>query len=162
MFHHSWLNSKKAVSAGKTSSDTTVSQKEQSVNNYSMQEGGKNSLENEKQFSISNNKAKQNNGITEVADHNQAGAFNSGYTELDADGNEMTNEQSSFFSKSKARDENGNLFVVYHGTENGNFNVFDRSRQGSTDSGVWGRGFYFDKKDAFYILNGLITKGLIA
>ena len=87
---------------------------------------------------------KQNNGITAVADHNQAGAFNSGYTELDADGNEMTNEQSSFFSKSKARDENGNLFVVYHGTENGNFNVFDRSRQGSTDSGVWGRGFYFD------------------
>ena len=127
-----------------TFSDTTVPQKEQSVNNYSMQEGEKNSLENEKQFSISNNKAKQNNGITEVADHNQAGAFNSGYTELDADGNEMTNEQSSFFSKSKARDENGNLFVVYHGTENGNFNVFDRSRQGSTDSGVWGRGFYFD------------------
>ena len=63
MFHHSWLNSKKAVSAGKTSSDTTVSQKEQSVNNYSMQEGGENSLENEKQFSISNDKAKQwNNG----------------------------------------------------------------------------------------------------
>lgn len=109
-----------------------------------IQNDTKYSLENEKQFSISNNKAKQNNGITAVADHNQAGAFNSGYTELDADGNEMTNEQSSFFSKSKARDENGNLFVVYHGTENGNFNVFDRSRQGSTDSGVWGRGFYFD------------------
>ena len=109
-----------------------------------IQNDTKYSLENEKQFSISNNKAKQNNGITAVADHNQAGAFNSGYTELDADGNEMTNEQSSFFSKSKARDENGDLFVVYHGTENGNFNVFDRSRQGSTDSGVWGRGFYFD------------------
>ena len=100
--------------------------------------------ENEKQFSISNNKAKQNNGITAVAEHNQVGAFNRGYTEFDADGNEMTNEQSRFFSNSKVRDENGNLLVVYHGTGNGNFNVFDRSKQGSTDSGVWGRGFYFD------------------
>ncbi len=47
------------------------------------------------------------------------------------------------FANSEVRDTNGKLLKVYHGTDSENFNVFDKSRRGQTDSGVWGRGYYF-------------------
>ncbi len=47
------------------------------------------------------------------------------------------------FSDSEVRDNKGKLLKVYHGTDSENFNVFDKSRRGQTDSGVWGRGYYF-------------------
>lgn len=49
------------------------------------------------------------------------------YSLKDSQGNELTKEQQEYFKDSKARDENGNLMVVYHGT-NADFNVFDNSK----------------------------------
>ena len=35
----------------------------------------------------------------------------------DSDGNQLTEEQSDYFKDSKVRDDNGNLKVMYHGSE---------------------------------------------
>lgn len=43
---------------------------------------------------------------------------------------------------SQVIDENGEPLVVYHGT-NVDFNVFEKAKQGQTDSGWYGKGFYF-------------------
>lgn len=48
-------------------------------------------------------------------------------TALDSAGNELTNEQQEYFKDSKVRDENGNLLVVYHGS-NADFTVFDKTK----------------------------------
>lgn len=52
---------------------------------------------------------------------------NSKYSLRDSDGNELTKQQREYFKDSKARDENGNLLVVYHGTD-AEFTVFDRTK----------------------------------
>lgn len=44
----------------------------------------------------------------------------------DSDGNKLTEEQNEFFKDSVMRDENGNLKVMYHGTQNGGFHTFMR------------------------------------
>ncbi len=54
----------------------------------------------------------------------------------DSDGNTLTEEQQEYFKDSKVRDENGNLLVVYHGTRNNNFTVFNRNHNYYTDSRV--------------------------
>lgn len=65
----------------------------------------------------------------------------------DSDGNTLSKEQVEFFKNSQVRNENGELLVVYHGTPN-KFNVFSKEKQGSTDQGYYGRGFYFtDSKE---------------
>lgn len=46
---------------------------------------------------------------------------------MDSDGNRLTAQQAEYFADSKIRDEDGNLRVVYHGTD-ADFTVFDRSR----------------------------------
>lgn len=46
---------------------------------------------------------------------------------VDSEGRTLTKEQQSYFAESKVRDENGNLLVVYHGTD-ARFNVFDRTK----------------------------------
>lgn len=46
---------------------------------------------------------------------------------VDSQGNQLSKEQQEFFKDSKVRDENGNLLVVYHGT-NEDFTVFDRTK----------------------------------
>ena len=43
----------------------------------------------------------------------------------DSNGNKLSKGQQEFFKDSKVRDENGNLLVMYHGTEGENFTVFD-------------------------------------
>ncbi len=48
-------------------------------------------------------------------------------TTLDSAGNELTKEQAEYFKDSKVRDENGNLLVVYHGS-NADFTVFDKTK----------------------------------
>ena len=48
-------------------------------------------------------------------------------SETDSDGNALTAEQREFFRDSKVVDENGNLRVVYHGTDQ-DFTVFDRTK----------------------------------
>lgn len=45
----------------------------------------------------------------------------------DSEGNKLTKEQQEYFKDSKVRDEDGNLRIVYHGTDV-TFNVFDRTK----------------------------------
>lgn len=62
--------------------------------------------------------------------------------------NAKTDPNSSAFKKwfknSKVVDENGKPLVVYHGTKQGDFSSFDKSKIGAqTDYGYRGKGFYF-------------------
>ena len=59
----------------------------------------------------------------------------------DSEGNELSVAVQKRFANSKAVDENGNLKVLYHGTYNGEFYTFDKSK-GSVE-GDFGSGFYF-------------------
>lgn len=47
------------------------------------------------------------------------------YSRRDTEGNELSQHQQEFFKDSKVRDERGNLKVMYHGTPNGTFTVFN-------------------------------------
>jgi hypothetical protein len=74
------------------------------------------------------------------------------YSDIDADGNELSKEQIEYFKDSKVRDANGNLKVMWHGTSS-KFTVFDIEKAGSNWGGDsrLGKGFYFayTKEDAF-------------
>ena len=66
----------------------------------------------------------------------------------------LSAEQEEYFKDSVVRDENGNLMVLYHGTQN-DFTVFDIGRSGENYEGGWseyGEGIYLtpDKKSAEY------------
>lgn len=43
----------------------------------------------------------------------------------DSDGKQLTKEQQEYFKDSRVRDKKGNLKVMYHGSQNGGFHVFD-------------------------------------
>ena len=47
------------------------------------------------------------------------------YSISDSDGKQLTKEQQDYFKDSKMRDENGNLKVMYHGSQDAGFHVFD-------------------------------------
>ena len=64
------------------------------------------------------------------------------YSLKDSYGVQLTEQQAEFFKDSKVRDENGNLLVVYHGTDK-NFSVFDKGKIGTNAGSSWGAGFYF-------------------
>jgi hypothetical protein len=49
---------------------------------------------------------------------------NTKYSLSDSDGKTLTKEQQEYFKDSKVRDENGNLKVMYHGSENAGFHEF--------------------------------------
>lgn len=51
--------------------------------------------------------------------------FRSQFSDRDSEGTGLTKAQIEFFKNSKLRDENGNLKVMYHGTENASFTVFN-------------------------------------
>ena len=58
-------------------------------------------------------------------------------------GEALTEEQAKFFADSKARDKNGNLLVVYHGTE-GEFYTFDKTYRGAVTGAADAKlGFFF-------------------
>lgn len=59
----------------------------------------------------------------------------------DSKGKELSINQQKYFKNSKVRDAKGNLQVMYHGTRNGGFTTFDRSK--AKYSGNYGTGFYF-------------------
>ena len=61
------------------------------------------------------------------------------YSERDSEGNSLSAEQEEYFKDSKVRDANGNLKVMFQGTQNGGFTVFDR--ENATD------GFFFTDSD---------------
>jgi len=63
------------------------------------------------------------------------------YSLVDSEGNELSPEQAEFFKNSQVRDENGNLLVVYHGTD-ADFTVFDIEKAQQRDDGDFGVGFY--------------------
>lgn len=65
----------------------------------------------------------------------------------DSKGRILTKEQQEYFKDSKVRDENGNLKVMYHGTD-ADFNIFTYENYGKTGT-AYGKGFYFtDSKEA--------------
>ena len=47
------------------------------------------------------------------------------YSDRDSEGNGLTAEQIEFFAESKARDDEGNLLVLYHGTQEATFHSFN-------------------------------------
>lgn len=59
------------------------------------------------------------------------------YSLKDSDGNTLSKGQQEYFKDSKARDENGNLLVLYHGTENAGFTIFD------SEAGISSPAFFF-------------------
>lgn len=78
----------------------------------------------------------------------------------DSKGNTLSTEQKEFFKDSKVRDENGNLLVVYHGT-NSKFTVFDYNK---TKLGKLGYGFYFTANKNFaknYAVNDNLVEAYI-
>ena len=71
----------------------------------------------------------------------------------DSDGRQLSQEQQEFFKDSAIRDKDGNLMVLYHGTQNA-FTVFDIGRSGENYDGwsEYGEGIYLtpEKKTAEY------------
>jgi hypothetical protein len=63
------------------------------------------------------------------------------YSLSDNKGRELSEGQQEYFKDSKVRDADGNLLVVYHGSEN-EFNIFDIDRAGARGS-HYTSGFYF-------------------
>lgn len=68
----------------------------------------------------------------------------------DSEGSPLSPKQADYFKNSKIRDKNGNLLVVYHGTENGGFTEFSKEkiRSGVTLYANNGDGFYFTENKA--------------
>ena len=83
------------------------------------------------------------------------------YSLKDSQGRTLTEEQAKFFADSQVRDKDGNLLVVYHGTE-GEFFTFDKALRGSvTGTRDAKLGFFFtsDKEVALeYAIEALDTK----
>jgi len=65
---------------------------------------------------------------------------------INSEGNTVTDAQYDYFKKSKVVDDEGNLLVVYHGTDS-DFTVFDVSK-GRPDMDIQGMFFSPDKNDA--------------
>lgn len=65
--------------------------------------------------------------IEGIVSQNEGGVKQKYSRELDSDGNKLTAAQADFFKDSKIRDEDGNLRVVYHGTD-AEFTVFDMTK----------------------------------
>ena len=64
------------------------------------------------------------------------------YSLSDSDGRKLTNEQQAYFKDSKMRDDQGNLKVMYHGSQDAGFHVFDSSM---SDDGT--SFFFVDRND---------------
>lgn len=60
----------------------------------------------------------------------------------DSDGKKLTKEQSEYFKDSKMRDENGNLKVMYHGSQDAGFHTFDANMSDDDTSF-----FFVDRND---------------
>ena len=64
------------------------------------------------------------------------------YSLSDSDGKQLTKEQQEYFKDSKMRDEKGNLKVMYHGSQDAGFHVFD-ARMSDDDTSF----FFVDRND---------------
>ncbi len=64
------------------------------------------------------------------------------YSLSDSDGRQLSKEQQDFFKDSRMRDDNGNLKVMYHGSQSAGFHVFD-SKFSDDDTSL----FFVDSND---------------
>lgn len=94
-------------------------------------------------------KANVNNNSMQNTKNNTRAEKISIVNEYDSHGNKLTKTQQEFFKDSKVRDENGNLLVMYHGTEANVgipeefwFTIFDIDKSGNHGN-MLGDGFYF-------------------
>ena len=60
----------------------------------------------------------------------------------DSDGKQLTKEQNEYFKDSKMRDDDGNLMVMYHGSQDAGFHVFD-AKMSDDDTSL----FFVDRND---------------
>lgn len=116
---------------GSTKLDNSISQNTRSVKSNTTT--NKQSIQNNKN-NTSNSTRSMKRNINKVTD---------------SEGRTLTKQQQEYFKDSKVRDENGNLLVMYHGTEANVgmaddywFTVFDIDRAGNHGS-MLGDGFYF-------------------
>ena len=65
--------------------------------------------------------------------------------DTDSTGRELSEGQQEYFAESEIRDSNGNLKVMYHGSQE-SFEAFDKKKAKS--SGYYGRGFYFSDSES--------------
>ena len=63
------------------------------------------------------------NGI--IPQNSEKSTGNTKFSLSDSEGKKLTKEQSEYFKDSKMRDDNGNLMVMYHGSQNAGFHIFD-------------------------------------
>ena len=85
------------------------------------------------------NAARENARVGETTDSAR-------FSLTDNNGNALSEGQQVYFKNSKVRDEDGNLMVMYHGTMNAGFTVFDKSK--ANVEGNSGAGFYFSNQKA--------------
>ena len=71
------------------------------------------------------------------------------YSLSDSDGKQLSNEQQEYFKDSKMRDDNGNLMVMYHGSQDAGFHVFDSSMSDDDTSF-----FFVDRNDVAATYSG--------
>ena len=64
------------------------------------------------------------------------------YSLSDSDGKQLSKEQQEYFKDSKMRDENGNLKVMYHGSQDAGFHTFD-AKMSDDDTSF----FFVDRND---------------
>ena len=102
-----------------------------------------------KEFSKTNTQQSKTNLTTEAGNNRAKELSGTKYSLSDNQGRTLSKEQQEYFKDSKVRDEEGNLKVMYHGTEamaglpeEAWFTVFDTKRAGSNGS-FFGTGFYF-------------------
>ena len=67
---------------------------------------------------------------------------NTKFSLSDSEGKKLTKEQSEYFKDSKMRDDNGNLKVMYHGSQDAGFHVFD-AKMSDDDTSF----FFVDRND---------------
>ena len=67
---------------------------------------------------------------------------NVNYSLSDSDGKQLSKEQQEYFKDSKMRDESGNLKVMYHGSKDAGFHVFD-AKMSDDDTSF----FFVDRND---------------
>ena len=70
------------------------------------------------------------------------------FSTRDSEGHELTEAQQEYFADSKVRDENGNLMVVYHGTD-AEFTVFEPNEYIEEENGLTRIKGYFSENEEY-------------
>ena len=77
-----------------------------------------------------------------ISQNSEKSIGNTKFSLSDSDGKQLTKEQSEYFKDSKMRDDNGNLKVMYHGSQDAGFHTFD-SKYSDDDTSF----FFVDRND---------------